>query len=474
MSPSTFQAIRFAVMRRGLLALAALIPACASTSGASAFRDTAQIVQARTGRRIFWNQGGVADAAVERSLHDLLGRELSVDAAIGIALFNNKDLQALYEDLSIAQADLVQAGLLQNPTLSGGVTVPVAGAGVQTGFDLGVVQDFLGLFVLSARKRIAGAELEATKFRVGNAVLRMTFDVQVAYYTLVAAQQSLDMRRTVLAAGDAATALAEAQHAAGNISDLDFANQRTICEQLRTDVKRTEADATVAREALTRLLGLWGSDVAFHTPSRLPNPPADDGALDQLESLAIGRRLDLQSAREETLALSRTASLAKNSRFLGSPTAGVTFERSPEHYSALTPGASLQLPIFDQNQAVVARLEAQERQALARETALAVDIRSEVRAAIERLAAMRDVVDRYARVVVPLREEVVSLSQQQYGAMLIGASQLLSAKQNEVTARRELIESLRDYWIARADLERAIGSALPSAAPVASASGATP
>src|SRR5580698_5239272 len=138
-----------------LLALvASLLPACASTSAAPAFRDTAQLVLSRTGRRIFWNQGGADDAAVARRVHDLLSHDLSLDAAIQIALLDNAELQALYEDLSVAQADLVQAGLLQNPTFSGGLTAPVAGSGVQTGFDVGVVQDFLGLFLLAARKKI--------------------------------------------------------------------------------------------------------------------------------------------------------------------------------------------------------------------------------------------------------------------------------------------------------------------------------
>ena len=341
-----------------LLALvAALLPACASTSAAPAFRDTAQLVLARTGRRIFWNQGGAADDAVARRVHDLLSRDLSVDVAIQIALLDNAELQALYEDLSVAQADLVQAGLLQNPTFSGGLSVPVAGSGVQTGFDVGVVQDFLGLFLLAARKKIATAELVATELRVGDAVLRATFDVEVASYTLVAAQQVLDVRRTAALAGEAGLALAEGQHAAGNVSDLDLVSERMQSEQLRADVARSEADVVAAREALTRLLGLWGADVAFRAPTQLPDPSAADPPLDHLEGVAIGRRLDLASAHQQTLALSHAAAMARDFRFLGAPSAGVRFERSPEHYSAITPSASLELPLFDQHQAAIARLE---------------------------------------------------------------------------------------------------------------------
>jgi hypothetical protein len=76
--------------RYALPILGVLLPACASTSAAPAFRDTARLVEGRTGRHISWNQGGVADEAVARRVRDLLGRDLSVDAAIQIALLNNK------------------------------------------------------------------------------------------------------------------------------------------------------------------------------------------------------------------------------------------------------------------------------------------------------------------------------------------------------------------------------------------------
>jgi cobalt-zinc-cadmium efflux system outer membrane protein len=206
----------------------------------------------------------------------------------------------------------------------------------------------------------------------------------------------------------------------------------------------------------------------------LPDPPPAEIPLEHLEALAIGRRLDLASAHERTQALSHAAAMAKNFRLVGSTTIGGTFERSPEHYSAITPSASLELPVFDQKQAAVARAEALARQAQAHESALAVDIRSEVRVARGRLVALRDVVDRYAKVVVPLREQVVGLSQEQYNAMLLGAYQLLAAKQNEVNAYREFIEALRDYWIARADLERAVGAAIPNGVQATGTSGAKP
>jgi cobalt-zinc-cadmium efflux system outer membrane protein len=463
--------------RAALPIVALVVSACASTSPKPAFQDTAILVEARTGRRIFWNQGTRDDAAVAGKVHDLISRELTVEGATELALLNNRTLQATYEDLSVAQADLVQAGLLQNPVFGAGVAFPVAGSAT-TGVNLSVSQDFLSVFSLAARKRVAEAELRATERRVGSAVLHMAYEVELAFCNLAAAEQVAAMRRTILAAGDSGLDLAQRQHEAGNISDLDLSNEQSLYEQVRTDLVRSDAEVITAREALTRLLGLWGPDASYRIAEKLLELPEGEVELEHLESLAVGRRLDLAAAHEEAQALSHALAMAKNYRWLGAPSLAANYERAPEGFTVAGPSASIEVPIFDQRQATIARLEGRLRASLARETALTVDVRSEVRAARSRVLATRAVVERYAKVVVPLRQRILALTQEQYNAMLLGTYQLLQAKQNEVTAYREFIEALRDYWAARAELERAAGGSVPHAMPsspsTALTSGATP
>ena len=445
----------------GLL-LASALAACASTSPQPAFRDTATLVEARAGRQVVWDRGTADDGALAAKVHDLLARPLTVETAVQVALVNNRTLQATYEDLTIAQADLVQAGLLQNPVFGAGVSFPIAGS-AQTGFGLSVSQDFLSVFLLAARKKVAEAELRATERRVGDAVLRMAKEVEIAYYSLTAAQQIAAMRRTILEAGDAGLDLALRQHAAGNISDLDLANEQGLYEQVRTDLLRSDADVITARETLVRLLGLWGADVGYRVVDKLPELPDDEIAVDHLESLAVSRRLDLAAAHEEARAVSHALAMAKNYRWLGGTSVGAGVERAPEGFTVAGPNVGVELPLFDQKRAVIARLEGQLRARLAREAALTVEVRSEVRATQGRMLATRAVVERYAKVVVPLRQRIVALTLERYNGMLVGAYQLLQAKESEVTGYREFIEALRDYWVARADLERATGGALPLA-----------
>ncbi|MFX9336538.1 hypothetical protein ABTO32_18750, partial [Acinetobacter baumannii] len=56
----------------------------------------------------------VANDAVKR----LLRRTLNVETAVQVALLSNRGLQAAYNELALAEADLVQESLPPNPTFS--------------------------------------------------------------------------------------------------------------------------------------------------------------------------------------------------------------------------------------------------------------------------------------------------------------------------------------------------------------------
>ena len=432
---------------------------CASTSPGAAFQNVAHHVELRSGQRLRWDEATPADARVDRALRDLLGRDISVDGAVEIALLRNRSLVATYEELSIGQADLVQAGLLRNPVLSVGLP-PAEVEAINPPVVVGVAEDFLDLFMISAKRTIARARLEAVEMRVATEVLDLAARVRTAYFALQSAEQEAAMHRIVSEAADAVAALAAAQHDAGNLSDLDFETQRAMGEQARIELERSGALVLRAREQLTRLMGLWGSDAGYTVPPRLPELPASEPPLDHLESLAVAQRSDLAAMRKEVEELGHVSSLAHSTRWIGSLSVGLEAARLVDGKYSFGPNVSVELPLFDQRQALIARLEALLRQSEVRLEARAVDARSEVRAARDSMVAARRIAERYRTVVVPLRERIVALAQQRYDAMLMGAYELLLAKQSEIGAYRDDIDAVRDYWIARSDLERAVGGRL--------------
>jgi len=62
---------------------------------------------------------------------------------------------------------------------------------------------------------------------------------------------------------------------------------------------------------------------------------------------------------------------------------------------------------------------------------------------------------------LPLREQIVSLTMKEYNATAVGVFELLEQKQRETEAFHEYLHAIRDYWIARAVLQRAVGGVLP-------------
>src|SRR5258708_19364410 len=102
---------------------------CAAVSPKGSFDDVSGLVAGRGGARIHWDQGTPADDQVRAHVHDLVTGTLTPDGAVEVALLRNQGLVATYAELGIGQADLVQAGLLKNPTLGARVRFPTSGPG---------------------------------------------------------------------------------------------------------------------------------------------------------------------------------------------------------------------------------------------------------------------------------------------------------------------------------------------------------
>jgi len=95
-----------------------------------------------------------------------------------------------------------------------------------------------------------------------------------------------------------------------------------------------------------------------------------------------------------------------------------------------------------------------------------------VRQAEAKLMSARARAGRYQQVLLPLRHRIVEQAQRHYNGMLLSVFELLDAKRQEIEAGGAYIEALRDYWSARAALERAVGGRLTEL-PTTRASAAT-
>ncbi len=428
-------------------------------SSGSRLWDVQKDVQEQTGMRVEWDRTQKAQRENKEAIGTLLRSDLTVNSAVQIALLNNRSLQASYEELGIAQAEFVEAGLPRNPTVSVEARFPKYHV-IPLEFD--VTQSFLDLLFLPQRKRAAGAAFEATKHRVVAEVLNTAAHTSRAFYQVQGAGQLVEMRRGITRAAEASFEAARALREAGNVTALVLANQQALYEQSKLELAKAEAQELDAREELTAQLGLWGADIPWTIEPRLPMLPADAFSAPALEALGITRRPDLAAARQDVEAAAQRLGLSSFSA-LGDVNVGGHYERDADGTTTIGPAISFPLPIFNQGQPAIAAAQARFRQSQRRYEALGVEIRSQIRRARNQMSAARDRAERLGRVVVPLRHQIVQQEQLQFNAMQVGVFELLQARQGEIDAGREYVEALQEYWIARAELERTIGGRLPAA-----------
>ncbi len=431
---------------------------CTTTNPKAAFDDMGRQVSSRTGQQVRWMRDDAERGDMEKAVEVLLQTNLTAQSAVAIALLNNRSLQADFEEIGVSQADLSAASRLRNPEFEGFWRFPDHGPNLNAEYS--IAQDFLDLLTLPARKKIAARNLESAKLRIAHQVLTLAEEAQSAFYTIQAGEQLTNRLGLVVEVNEAGSDFAKRQHDAGNITDLELYNQQAAYAQSRLDLARAQTQLRADREKLNRLLGLWGEQTTWRIADELPALPEKELPLENLEALAMSQRLDLAAARGEVVNFQSALKLKKSVRWLPGASLGFSAEQDLDHSWVLGPTLSLEVPVFDQGQPELARLASQYRRASRNLEALAVNIRSEVREARDALIASRDAADYFQKILLPQRQRILRETLLQYNAMQLGNLVLLSAKEREALAEREAIEALRDYWIARARLENAVGGSL--------------
>ncbi len=104
------------------LIAAALLSGCASFSPDGGFAAVEQTARERLGKDLIRARSAADQDRIDTRVAELLATPLTADAAVQLALLNNRGLQASLEDLRIGEAERVQAGRLPNPGFSFGRT----------------------------------------------------------------------------------------------------------------------------------------------------------------------------------------------------------------------------------------------------------------------------------------------------------------------------------------------------------------
>lgn len=393
---------------------------------------------------------------IREIVRGLLRRILTVDSAVQIALFNNKGLQAAYNELALAEADMVAGSLPPNPTFS---ISRISGNGALE-IERQVVGDILALATLPFRSEIARQRFQKAQLRAAEETLRLAAEVRRAYYRAVATNELVGLLTDAKSTAESTAQLAEKLGQTGSLNKLDQAREQVFYAETTADLATLRQEATSSRERLLRLLGLWDGDTGIRLPLRLPPLPTRPSSLPGIEVDAVGHRLDLQMARIELAALAKSLNLTQASRFVTLlDVAGIDRKtRDPEGPPFRERGfdVQFQIPIFDGGEVRVRQATETYNQAFNLLTEKAVNVRSEARDAYRVYRSTYDIAGHYQREVLPLRKIISEEMQLRFSSMQVDVFALLTEARQRIAALRAAIEAKRDFWLAQSELQTAV------------------
>lgn len=462
-------------MRIAAAALATVaLGGCAGFSADGGFGVVEQAAGERLGKDVRWVRSDAERAALDARVEALLAEALTADAAVQVALLNNRGLQAAFDELGIAEAGFVQAGRLPNPGFGFGRLR----RGDETEIERTLHLDLARLLAMPMVREMESRRFERVKRDAAAAMLALAADTRKAWVAAVAAEQSVRYMGQVREAADASAELARRMARAGNWNKLQQAREQGFYADAALGLARAERLRDATRERLTRLMGLWGERAQFRLPERLPDLPEAPLDMPEVERRAIAQRLDVQAARLRVEQTAKNLGLTRATRFVDVLELGAVRNSSNEAPTQRGWEVSFELPLFDWSGARVARAEAIYMQSLNRAAAIAIDARSEVREAYRAYRSTFDIARHQRDEIVPIRQRIAEENLLRYNGMLIGVFELLADARAQVVSVNGYIDALRDFWVAQADLDLAMvgkpGLPMPvagAASPVAAGGG---
>ena len=457
-------------MRRGIRTIAALaapllVSACVTAGEGlddplAGFQTVSARAAAVTGKETVWIQSSdEARALGERVSALVRGKTIGPNLAVQVALLNNKGLQAAYAEVGMSSADVWQESLLVNPQVSVGVMGINAGRTVETA----VVSNILALMTRPKRMAIADARFRQAQLKAAEATLRLSADTRRAWIEAVASWEKVAYLNRAQAAADAASALAEKLGQTGAFTKTGQAREHVFYAELAGQTAEARMQARMAKEALTRLMGLWGYDIDYQVPNALPSLPANPLARKDIEALALRNRVDLEIAKLELEALALSYGLTEATRYVSDLElmTGVEIEREEEDGKTKTNvvvNAELEfvIPIFDSGRARMRKAELAYMQAANLLAERAVNVRSEARSAYDGYRSTHDIARHYRANVIPLRTIIEEESLLTYNGMITNTFELLADARAKVNSIMLSLNAKRQFWLADVNLGTAV------------------
>lgn len=371
--------------------------------------------------------------------------------AVAVALWNSPGLEVTLSELDLARADLVEAGVLINPSFD-----VLFGIGAKP-WEFLLQMPIQALWQRPRRISAAKLNLEMISEGLVQSGLNLVRDTRIAHAELATAQERAKLNSGAAELMSEIADLTEKRHAAGDASELEARLVRLGAINAATVGAQSKRDVELAQERLRTLLGVTDFAELAAVPEVVPNGVLPDE--NHLFEAALSSRPDLRAAELGVQAAGERAGWERTKVF-----DLLAVQLSLKQIGALGfktgPGLSVEIPLFNRNQGGISRAEAQLRRVTLQYLELAVQVRSEVRVSRIRLSQAKEQLGLLRTDLLPLLRETLALAEKAYTNGNISYLDLQLAQRPLLDALRSEETAILDFRRAKAELERAVGKQL--------------
>jgi cobalt-zinc-cadmium efflux system outer membrane protein len=376
---------------------------------------------------------------------------LTYPRALELATSRNLGVAAATRARVIREAAIRTAGEIPNPDLSLDFTQDVPHQVV----TLGVPIELGG----KRRRRIdlAREELSLAEVDVRTELRIVRREVRQAFYTLVAADNRMQLAETILDLTRRFRDVAQARFESGAAPRLEVLQSELGVTRAETDLDLARSTRVASQAQLNAVMNLPPQQ-ALTTEGNLYDR-ASGVTYEAMLAVAVQSNVDMVALDRQIAVEQRRIDLLRAER-IPTPAFSVSalFNAPGEFTSAFGVGVSLPLPIFSRNQGAIAASIATTSQLRTRREATLRAVENSVFAVVARIEAERRQLDAYEQRLVPTATDLEALAEESYRAGRTSVLGVLDAQRSLRDLRREALQAALDLQLSLADLEEILGT----------------
>lgn len=315
---------------------------------------------------------------------------LTAGEAAVLVLILNPRLKAIADQRGIADANLLQAGILSNPVLSENTDFVTGGfrTGTFTGYGLGLDWNLTQLIAYQNRVAAARYQKGAIELDIGWQQWQYAMAARIDFWRYYSTEAQLHEARLAYRELAKNEHIQREAYSRGLNTLLDLAAATTSTQQAQSLVLKLRQNARQTRLAVLQILGLPSYTIIHisrtsHLPHQLILPP-----LALLHHLMLTHRLDIAALRKAYQSQDEQLRQAVLNQF---PQINVGFHQASDTTNVHTTGfgVSIDLPIFDRNQGRIALARATRKMLFDHYIARVFDARAQLDLAAQNILALQ-------------------------------------------------------------------------------------